>query len=135
MKSQLFRVAFASVLLLTAIPGRAAGKAEKPGPVGEATATAPSKSPGRSTYPFRGEVESVEADHLLLARKEGTRRVAIGADSLFERDGKAIASNEVKPGDYVKGLLRKETGGSEVVVKATAGVRPEKGSKKGRKDR
>lgn len=132
MKSSLFRAVLASLLVLSAIPGRAAEKV-----VGgsEASTSSASKAPARSTYPFRGEVESVEADHLVLARKDGTRRVGITPDSLFERDGKTIASGEVKPGDYVKGLLRKEAGGSEVVVKATAGVRPEKGSsKKSRKD-
>jgi hypothetical protein len=94
------------------------------------TATAAGKASARSTYPFRGEVESVESDHLLLARKDGTRRVVIASESQFDRDGKSIAASEVKPGDYVKGLLRKDGSGTEVVVKASAGVRPEKGSSK-----
>lgn len=94
------------------------------------TAPAAGRAPARSTYPFRGEVESVESDHLVLARKDGTRKVVIASESQFDRDGKSIAASEVKPGDYVKGLLRKDGSGTEVVVKASAGVRSEKGSSK-----
>jgi hypothetical protein len=84
----------------------------------------------RSTYPFRGEVESVDGSQVLLAKKDGTRKVEIGSETLLERDGKAISSSEVKPGDYLRGLVRKNEGGTEVVVKASAGAKPEKKSTK-----
>ncbi|MSU31428.1 MAG: hypothetical protein EXS25_01975 [Pedosphaera sp.] len=80
----------------------------------------------RSTYPFRGEVESVAGSVIQLAKKDGIRKVEFAPDTLFERDGKSITVSDVKPRDYVRGLARKGEDGTEVIVKATAGPRPEK---------
>jgi hypothetical protein len=128
MKTTLARIlATATSAFLLVAPMNAAEKAvtgSSPAPAQE------SRSTQRSTYPFRGEVESVDGSQVLLSKKDGTRKVEIGSETLLERDGKAISSTEVKPGDYLRGLVRKNEGGAEVVVKASAGTKPEKKSTK-----
>jgi hypothetical protein len=127
MKSPIVRILATAISVL--LLGGQASAAEKTlaastsGPSSTETRTA-----HRSTYPFRGEVESADASSIVLAKKDGTRKVEVSSDSLIERDGKPIAATEVKPGDYVRGLVRKNDAGSEVLVKASAGAKPEKGT-------
>ena len=117
----------ASVLLFLTLPLDAAEKTQvesKPGTSSEKRVVT------RSTYPFRGEVESVAGSVIQLAKKDGIRKVEFAPETLFQRDGKSITVSDLKPGDYVRGLARKSEDGTEVIVKATAGPRPEKGTVK-----
>jgi hypothetical protein len=80
----------------------------------------------KSTYPFRGEVAAVEGKAIMVAKKSGTRPIEVGADSLLERDGTVIRLEDVKPGDYLRGMLQKTESGGEALVRASAGGKYDK---------
>lgn len=91
--------------------------------------TLPSKAASKSMYPFRGTVASVDlkAATVGLARNEGGARILhVGPESNLSRDGSEIALEAVKTGDYLKGRVERLPNGEEVIVKATAGAKPEK---------
>lgn len=98
----------------------------------------PSKSASKSMYPFRGTVASVDvkAATVGLARQEGGARILhIGAETNLSRDGSDITLESVKTGDYLKGRVERLPNGEEVIVKATAGPKPEKSEDEGRTKR
>lgn len=107
-----------------------------------ASGAVPSKSASKSMYPFRGTVASIDlkAGTVGLARQEGGARILhIGAESNLSRDGSDITLESLKTGDYLKGRVERLSNGEEVIVKATAGTKPEKSeddsrSKRSRKE-
>lgn len=102
--------------------------------------TAPSPGSAQSTkkssshaYPFRGTVDSVDASAktITLDGKKSERVLHITDDSVLEKDGKPAKLDEIASGDYAKGLLSKQEGSREILVKATFGPKPDKkGDKK-----
>lgn len=80
----------------------------------------------RATYPFRGEVAAVEGKSIVLAKKSGTRPIEVSDESLLERDGAVIRLDDVKPGDYLRGMLQKTDAGGEALVRASAGGKYDK---------
>lgn len=80
----------------------------------------------RATYPFRGEVAAVEGKSIVLARKSGTRPIEVSDESHLERDGAVIRLDDVKPGDYLRGMLQKTDAGGEALVRASAGGKYDK---------
>jgi hypothetical protein len=80
----------------------------------------------KSTYPFRGEVAAVEGQSIVLAKKSGTRPIEVSDESLIERDGTPIRLADVKPGDYLRGMLQKTDSGGESLVRASAGGKYDK---------
>lgn len=87
------------------------------------------KSASKSMYPFRGTVASIDLKSATvgLARQEGGARILhVGAESNLSRDGSDIPLESLKTGDYLKGRVERMSNGEEVIVKATAGPKPEK---------
>lgn len=83
----------ASVLLFLTLPLDAAEKTQvesKPGISSEKRVVT------RSTYPFRGEVESVAGSVIQLAKKDGIRKVEFAPETLFQRDGKSITVSDLE---------------------------------------
>lgn len=80
----------------------------------------------KSTYPFRGEVAAVDGKSIVLAKKSGTRPIEVSDESQIERDGAAIRLADIKPGDYLRGMLQKTDGGGEALVRASAGGKYDK---------
>jgi gamma-glutamylcysteine synthetase len=74
------------------------------------TSEARRMSARKSTYPFRGEVAAVEGKSIVLAKKSGA----------------AVRLEDVKPGDYLRGMLQKTDAGGEVLVRASAGGKYDK---------
>ncbi len=97
-------------------------------PLGSAVKTSETRrtSARKSTYPFRGEVASVEGKSIVLAKKSGTRPIEVTDESLIERDGAVVRLEDVKPGDYLRGMLQKTDAGGEVLVRASAGGKYDK---------
>jgi hypothetical protein len=109
-----------------------------------ATLAAAESAPGTGTsqtqrkasshaYPFRGTVDSVDATAktITLDGKKSERVLHVTDDSLLEKDGKPAKLDEIASGDYAKGLLSKQDGSREILVKATFGPKPDKkGDKK-----
>ncbi|MEY4691215.1 MAG: hypothetical protein RIT19_1540 [Verrucomicrobiota bacterium] len=102
-----------------------AAEAPTPGSVAK-TAEARRMTTRKSTYPFRGEVAAVEGKSIVLAKKSGTRPIEFAEDSLIERDGAPIRLADVKPGDYLRGMLQKTDSGGESLVRASAGGKYDK---------
>ena len=90
------------------------------------TSEARRMSARKSTYPFRGEVAAVDGKSIVLAKKSGTRPIEVSDESLIERDGAAIRLADVKPGDYLRGMLQKTDAGGEALVRASAGGKYDK---------
>jgi hypothetical protein len=90
------------------------------------TSEARRMSARKSTYPFRGEVAAVEGKSIVLAKKSGTRPIEVSDESLIEREGAAVRLEDVKPGDYLRGMLQKTDAGGEVLVRASAGGKYDK---------
>ena len=84
----------------------AAAEATTPG-VAAKTSETRRMSARKSMYPFRGEVAAVEGKSIVLAKKSGTRPIEVSEESLIERDGAAVRLDDVKPGDYLLGMLQK----------------------------
>lgn len=118
------RLALALVALGMAVQINAA---EAPAP-GSAAKTSEVRrmSARKSTYPFRGEVAAVDGKSIVLAKKSGTRPIEVSDESLIERDGAAIRLADVKPGDYLRGMLQKTDAGGEALVRASAGGKYDK---------
>lgn len=78
-------------------------------------------------YPFHGTVASVDkkAMSISLEGKEHQRILTINADSHLDKGGKPATLTDIVAGDYLHGRVEKKNG-HEVVVKATAGPKPEK---------
>lgn len=101
--------------------------AESTASVGTAkTSEARRMSARKSTYPFRGEVAAVEGKSIVLAKKSGTRPIEVSEESLIEREGAAVRLEDVKPGDYLRGMLQKTDAGGELLVRASAGGKYDK---------
>jgi hypothetical protein len=118
------RIALAAFALGMAVQINAA---EAPSP-GAATKTAEARrmAARKSTYPFRGEVAAVEGQSIVLAKKSGTRPIEVSAESLIEREGTPIRLADIKPGDYLRGMLQKTDSGGESLVRASAGGKYDK---------
>jgi hypothetical protein len=129
MNNSLFKLigaaACAAILITSTLC--AADSAPSPG-----TTQSPKKTSSHS-YPFRGTVDSVDssAKTITLDGKKSERVLHVTDDSLLEKDGKPAKLDEIASGDYAKGLLSKQDGSREILVKATFGPKPDKkGDKK-----
>jgi hypothetical protein len=122
--SIIHRLALAALVLGVA-GSMAAAEATTPGAAAKTSETR-RMSARKSTYPFRGEVAAVEGKSIVLAKKSGTRPIEVSEESLIERDGAAVRLNDVKPGDYLRGMLQKTEAGGEVLVRASAGGKYDK---------
>jgi hypothetical protein len=78
-------------------------------------------------YPFRGVVDSIDAQAgtLSLDGKKSNRVLEVNSETVLEKDGKPARLDEVQPGDYARGLVSRMEGGREVMVKATFGPKPD----------
>jgi hypothetical protein len=79
-------------------------------------------------YPFRGTVDSVDATAktITLDGKKSERVLHVTDDTVLEKDGKPAKIDEIASGDYARGLLSKQEGAREILVKATFGPKPDK---------
>ncbi len=104
-----------------------------------ATLAAAESAPGTGTsqtqrkasshaYPFRGTVDSVDASAktITLDGKKSERVLHVTDDTVLEKDGKPAKIDEIASGDYARGLLSKQEGAREILVKATFGPKPDK---------
>jgi hypothetical protein len=104
-----------------------------------ATLAAAESAPGTGTsqtqrkasshaYPFRGTVDSVDATAktITLDGKKSERVLHVTDDTVLEKDGKPAKIDEIASGDYARGLLSKQEGAREILVKATFGPKPDK---------
>ena len=114
-----------AALVLGVAGSMAAAEATAPGAAVKTSETR-RMSARKSTYPFRGEVAAVEGKSIVLAKKSGTRPIEVADDSVIERDGAAIRLDDVKPGDYLRGMLQKTDSGGEALVRASAGGKYDK---------
>ena len=114
-----------AALVLGVAGSMAAAEATAPGAAVKTSETR-RMSARKSTYPFRGEVAAVEGKSIVLAKKSGTRPIEVADDSVIERDGAAIRLDDVKPGDYLRGMLQKTDSGGESLVRASAGGKYDK---------
>lgn len=91
--------------------------------------TEPAK-PKRDWYPVGGIVSSVDKSGkaISLKKKEGERVLHVDAQSTIDMDGKPIAVERIKAGNYLSGTLHKE-GAEEFILKAN--IKLEAPAKKG----
>ncbi len=103
------------------VPAKKAEKAEKKGKEG-------------AKYPFHGTVASVDkkAMSVTLEGKEHSRVLGLNAESHLEKGGKPATLADLAAGDYLHGTVEKKDK-LEVIVKATAGPKPEKKAEKAKK--
>jgi opacity protein-like surface antigen len=117
---------FALATLALALAGSAIAADATPQVVAVKSTETRKASVRRATYPFRGEVAAVEGKSIVLAKKSGTRPIEVSGESLLERDGAVIRLEDVKPGDYLRGMLQKTDDGGEALVRASAGGKYDK---------
>jgi hypothetical protein len=103
-----------------------------------APATAPKKAEKSekkakegAPYPFHGTVASTDkkAVTVTLEGKEHSRVIHLNAESHIEKAGKPATLADLVAGDYLHGRVEKKNG-QEYLLKATAGVKPEKKAEK-----
>ena len=82
-------------------------------------------------YPFHGTVASTDkkAVSVTLEGKEHSRVIFLNAESHIEKAGKPATLGDLVAGDYLHGRVEKKNG-QEYLLKATAGVKPEKKAEK-----
>jgi len=120
------KLAAVLVALFLSVPC-SAGESDDKKDTGVTPTTA--KGPSKSMYPFRGTIASIDVKSATvgLARQEGGDRILrIGADTALSRDGTDIVLENLKTGDYLRGRVERQPNGDEVIVKASAGNKPEK---------
>jgi hypothetical protein len=120
------------ICLSLALPGLAAAKtpaesttkpAENPAaPKTEAQTGTKAK---KGTYPLYGEVVAVTSNLLTIKGGQGKedRKYAITPETLITKDGKPATTADVKPGQWVGGLLQKNLDGSSKVLKLNLSVK------------
>ena len=85
-------------------------------------------------YSFHGTVASTDkkAMSVTLEGKEHQRVLGLNAESHLEKGGKPATLADLAAGDYLHGTVEKKDK-LEVIVKATAGPKPEKKAEKAKK--
>jgi hypothetical protein len=85
-------------------------------------------------YPFHGTVASTDkkAMTVTLEGKEHSRVIYLNAESHLEKAGKPATLGDLVAGDYLHGRVEKKAG-QEYLLKAAAGVKPEKKAEKAEK--
>ncbi|MBL9174276.1 MAG: hypothetical protein JNL10_12130 [Verrucomicrobiales bacterium] len=118
--------ALVAALLLNLTPGLARAGEDATPAASASASSGEKKGATRSNVPFRGHVGSVDASAgtVTLAGKKKDRVLHVNDQSLLERAGKPAAIGDIRPGDYARGLISRETNGKEVLLKATFGDTP-----------
>lgn len=118
--------ALVAALLLNLTPGLARPGGDAAPASSAAESSGSKKGATRSNVPFRGHVGSVDASAgtVTLSGKKKDRVLHVNDESLLERAGKPAAIGDIRPGDFARGLIVRETDGKEVLLKATFGDAP-----------
>ncbi len=98
-----------------------------PGAVATAAGTNAAAQPTRTRLPFQGTVKSVNSTAMILTltgTNDQERVLHLDGESRLIKSGKPAPLAEVVAADYVRGLLRKNDRGEEVVVHGTFGPKP-----------
>lgn len=117
---------------LVASSAQAADKAPDKAPEKGKPAAAPEKgkeAPKRETYPFGGKIDSVDAaaKSFTIKYKESSRTFLTTADTKFVKAGQPAKFTDVKAGDEVGGLAKKNKDGKEEAVSVRVGPKPAEG--------
>lgn len=72
----------------------------------------------RSTYPFHGNLDSVDKNekNLTLRGKKKNRVILLTSETRIQRDGVKAKLEDAKPGERVSGSVRKNAEGKEEAV-------------------
>jgi|LauGreDrversion4_2_1035121.scaffolds.fasta_scaffold09143_4 hypothetical protein len=95
-------------------------------PIG-AAGTHLTNRPARNRLPFQGSIKSVDATAMtvtLAGPKDQDRLLRMDGESRLIKTGKPAPLAEIVPGDYARGLLKRNDRGEEVVVHSTFGPKP-----------
>jgi hypothetical protein len=116
------------VALTAATPGIHLGAAESKAPAtAEGSKPAAKKAP-KNTYPLYGKIVEASSKTLTIVRSDAPdaekRQYALSADTEIVHGDTAITSDELKPGLWVGGLLKKSEGeGKDIVIRVNTGVK------------
>lgn len=116
------------VALTAATPVTHLGAAEsKAAPAAEGAKPAAKKAP-KNTYPLYGKIVEATAKTLTIVRSDAPdaekRQYALNSDTELVNGDSAITSDELKPGLWVGGLLKKSEGeGKDIVIRVNTGVK------------
>ncbi len=86
-----------------------------------------SGQPVRSRLPFQGTVKSIDSTAMTLTltgAKDQERVLHLDGESRLIKGGKPTPLSEVVAADYVRGLVRRNDRGEEVLVHGTFGPKP-----------
>lgn len=122
------------VALTAATPSIHLGAAESKAPVtAEGSKPAAKKAP-KNTYPLYGKIVEATSKTLTIVRSDAPdaekRQYALTADTEIVHGDTALTSDELKPGLWVGGILKKSDGdGKDVVIKVNTAVKQRGGVK------
>lgn len=122
------------VALTAATPVIHLGAAEsKAAPAGESSKPAAKKA-AKNTYPLYGKIVEVTPKTLTIVRSDAPeaerRQYAFSSDTEIVYGDTAITVDELKPGLWVGGILKKSDGdGKDIVIKVNTGVKQRGGEK------
>lgn len=116
------------VALTAATPGIHLGAAESKAPAAAEDSKPAAKKTPKSTYPLYGKIVEASSKTLTIVRSDAPdaekRQYALTAETEIVHGDAAITSEELKPGLWVGGLLKKSEGeGKDIVVRVNTGVK------------
>lgn len=116
------------VALTAATPGIHLGAAESKAPAAAEGAKPAAKKAPKNTYPLYGKIVEATSKTLTIVRSDAPdaekRQYALTADTEIVHGDAAITSDELKPGLWVGGLLKKSEGdGKDIVIRVNTGVK------------
>ena len=116
------------VALTVATPGIHLGAAESKAPAAAEGSKPAAKKAPKNTYPLYGKIVEANAKTLTIVRSDAPdaekRQYALTSETEIVHGDKAIASDELKPGLWVGGLLKKSEGeGKDIVLRVNTGVK------------
>lgn len=116
------------VALTVATPGIHLDAAESKASAAEEGSKPAAKKAPKNTYPLYGKIAEVTAKTLTIVRSDAPdaekRQYALTADTEIVHGDTAITSDELKPGLWVGGLLKKSEGeGKDIVIRVNTGVK------------
>jgi hypothetical protein len=122
------------VALTAATPVIHLGAAESKAPVAQEGSKPAAKKAPKNTYPLYGKIVEATSKTLTIVRSDAPdaekRQYALTADTEIVHGDTALTSDELKPGLWVGGILKKSEGdGKDIVIKVNTGVKQRGGAK------
>jgi hypothetical protein len=131
-KSILFSLLTAAALVASG-SAQAAEKAKPDAPKPAAADEKGKETKKRDTYPFGGKIAKVDAaaHSFTIAYKESSRTFLTTPETKFTKAGKPATFADLKDGEEVGGLVKKNKDGKEEVVSMRVGPKPAEPGKAG----